>query len=244
MLFGLSGIMGAACVFNNIIDRDIDKKMDRTKNRALVLKTISIKSALIYAISLSIIGSAILYFFTNLLTLSIALLGLFFYVVVYGIAKRRTVHGTLIGCISGAVPPVVGYTAVTNQLDIAALLLFLILIFWQMPHFYAIALYRLKDYKNAKIPVMPLIRGLQSAKYQILFYIGILLIVSSLLTLFHYTGYVYLSVMAIVCLVWFGKGIRGLRVEKDLLWAKSMFRFSLVVICVFSVMVSLGSTLP
>lgn len=244
MLFGLSAIMAAACVYNNVIDRDIDKKMARTEKRALVTGKIPVKNALIFAISLTILGIVLLSSFTNILTLSIALLGLFFYVVVYGIAKRKTVHGTLIGCISGAVPPVVGYVAVTNQLDIAALLLFLILVFWQMPHFYAIALYRIKDYKNANIPVMPLIRGIQSSKYQILFYISILLIFSSMLTAFGYTGYFYLVVMGFVCLVWFVKGIRTLQKENDVVWAKAMFRFSLVVISTFSVMISVGSTLP
>ena len=244
MLFGLAFVIGSSCIFNNLLDRNIDAKMERTKKRALVTKIIPVPHALIYGIVLGLLGSFILYSSTNILTLLTALFGMFFYVIVYGIAKRNTVHGTLIGCISGAIPPVVGYVSVTNHLDIVALFLFLILVFWQMPHFYAIALFRLEEYSKAKMPVWPLIKGKQSAKEQIILYVTGFLLMISLPTIFHITGYVYLIGMLLIGGLWLVKGIQGLRVQKDFRWARSMFGFSLIVLLVFSVMISVGPLLP
>ncbi len=164
MLVGLSLVIGSACVWNNYIDRGMDEKMVRTRNRALVKGVIPVPYALCFAMVLSFFGIGLLALTTNLLTVSIAACGFFIYVVLYGISKYRTSLGTLIGSIAGAVPPVVGYTAVTGCVDLAALLLFLIVVFWQMPHFFAIAMYRLEDYTAASIPVLPVSKGIYTAK--------------------------------------------------------------------------------
>ena len=163
-LIGTAFVIGSACVFNNYIDREIDEKMARTKKRALVTGDIPVKNALIFGTLLGILGFLILFSYTNLLTGVIGVIGVVMYVVVYGYFKRRTVHGTLIGSISGAIPPVAGYTAVTNLIDTGAILLFLILVFWQMPHFYAIAVYRIEDYKKAGIPVLSVVKGIPTTK--------------------------------------------------------------------------------
>lgn len=134
-LIGLSLIIASACVFNNYIDREIDQKMTRTKNRALAKGLIPVQRAITFAICLGLIGVAFLDLYTNPLTLLVALTGFFVYVVVYGICKRRSVYGTLVGSIAGGVPPVVGYCAVSNQFDTGALLLFTTVALWQMPHF-------------------------------------------------------------------------------------------------------------
>jgi protoheme IX farnesyltransferase len=244
MLGGLSLIIASACVFNNYIDRDIDKKMARTKNRALVSGDISGKNALIYSGGLGLAGSFILAVYTNWVTLGLALSGWFAYVVLYGVGKRRTVHGTVIGSISGAVPPVVGYCAVTNHLDSGALLLFLILVFWQMPHFYAIATYRLKDYAAAGIPVLPLKRGLRNTKIQIAAYIVAFIVACDLLYVFGYTGTTYLVVMTLLGLRWLGLAVQGFKVKDNNLWARKVFKFSLIVTLVFSVMISANAWLP
>ena len=166
MLFGLSFVIGSACVFNNIMDQGIDSKMARTKKRALVTKTIPEFHAVVYGSILGILGFLLLLCNTNVLTALIAFIGFIFYVIVYGIFKRKSVHGTVIGSISGAVPPVVGYCAVTNNLDLGAFLLFIILVIWQMPHFYAIAIFRRDDYVAASIPVLPIKKGLFQTKIQ------------------------------------------------------------------------------
>ena len=116
MLIGLALIVGSACVFNNVIDREMDKKMHRTKRRPLALGLVSVQSALIYATALVLAGSFIpLQFMQVFLSMAVALFGFGFYVLVYSFAKYKTVHGTLIGSIAGAVPPVVGYAAVKGR---------------------------------------------------------------------------------------------------------------------------------
>lgn len=244
MLFGLSLIIASACVFNNYIDRDIDKLMERTKKRALVTNSISASSALIYGTLLGFIGALLLAVYTNTLTLLIALFGFFAYVVLYGYTKRHTVHGTVIGSISGAVPPVVGYSAVTNRLDTGALLLFLILVFWQMPHFYAIAIYRLKDYAAASIPVLPAVKSLRSTKFHIVLYILAFIAASVSLTLFNYTGMVYFIVTALLGLNWLRLSLQGFGAKNDELWARKVFQFSLVVITVLCIMIIINPLLP
>ena len=240
---GLAFIMAGACVFNNYIDRGIDSKMERTKKRALAVGKISEKNALIYATVLTIFGTAALSF-TNLLAVTIALLGVFFYVVVYGIAKRRSVHGTIVGSISGAVPPVVGYVAAGNSLDLGALILFLILVVWQMPHFYAIAIFRKNDYAAAKLPVLSVVKGIKETKIQILIYIIIFAGATSLLTIFKFTGFTYLVIMLTFCLIWFGIGVKGFKTKDENRWAKKMFGFSLLTLVIFSIMISLSIVLP
>lgn len=243
MLVGVSLIMASACVFNNYIDRDIDRLMTRTKKRALVDGTVSGRSALIYGTILGLLAIGILSF-TNILTVALAVFGHFAYVVLYGIGKRKTVHGTVIGSISGAVPPVIGYTAVTDRLDTGALLLFLILVFWQMPHFYAIAMFRRDDYAAAKIPVLPLVKGMDHTKRQIMAYILAFIVASALLTVFGYAGYTYLAVMLLLGGYWLFKGWRGFRAENGYDWSRGMFRFSLVALLVFCSMISLEVLLP
>ena len=243
-LIGTAFVIGSACVFNNYIDREIDEKMARTKKRALVTGDIPVKNALIFGTLLGILGFLILFSYTNLLTGVIGVIGVVMYVVVYGYFKRRTVHGTLIGSISGAIPPVAGYTAVTNSVDTGAILLFLILVFWQMPHFYAIAVYRLEDYKKAGIPVLSVVKGISTTKKQILFYTAGFILASLLLSFFGYTGYTYAIVIGILGLWWLIMVIDGFKTENDIQWARKVFKFSLIVTLVFSALISLEVVLP
>ena len=231
MLGGLSLVIAAGCVFNNYIDREIDNKMTRTKQRALVSGVILPRSALIYASTLLLAGTLLLGMYTNKLTLAVGLTGFVFYVFVYAVAKRRSVHGTVAGSISGAVPPVVGYSAVTNNLDEASLLLFLILVLWQMPHFYAIAIYRIKDYRAAGIPVLPIVRGLAVTKRQMLLYVVAFTAVTPWLWVLGYAGYLYLATVVVLSLLWLHIALRS---DESNAWAGKMFGFSLVVLTALS----------
>ena len=244
MLIGLSLIVACGCVLNNYIDRGIDAGMARTRKRALVLGQISGRAALVFAVILGLLGAAILLVFSNLLTLSVAVIGLIFYVIIYGVAKRRSVHGTVVGSISGAIPPVVGYVAVTGHLDLAAGLLFSIVTLWQMPHFYAIAIYRLDDYAAVSVPVLPAVRGVHATKIQILMYVAAFSVVASMLTLAGYTGLTYLIVMLGLSLIWLYFAISGFKATNDAVWARMMFRYSLVVILGFCIMLALDAVLP
>ncbi len=238
-LLGMALIIACGCVLNNIIDIDIDSLMERTKHRPLVKGLMSKKTAFIYAIILGILGFLVLIFKTNWLTTSIAFVGLFFYVVVYSLAlKRKSSWGTAVGGIAGAVPPVVGYCAVTGSFDTGAIILFLILFFWQMPHFYAIGIYRLSDYAAASIPILPIKKNIPYTKLVMLFYTLAFTIAAISPSLFGYTGYAYFIVALILGCTWFYYGWQGLKATDNKIWARKMFLFSIINITVLCMMMA------
>lgn len=250
LVVGTVLVIGSACVFNNYIDRDIDRKMERTKTRALVQGRISGRSAIIYGTVLGIVGAVILFSYTNVLTGMLELFGFFAYIVFYGLAKRYTVYGVIVGSLPGAMPIVAGYAAAMDRLDLAAFLLLIILILWQMPHFYGIALHRAAEYQAAGIPVLPLRKGIRRTQIEMLVYALLFFTAVLLLTLFNYTGYIYLGVMAAVVAIWVWLAALGFRIEAPQAgdaavgkWGRTMFLYSLVVITVFSVMASVGAVI-
>jgi len=231
-LVGMGFVMASSCVFNNDINSQTDKKMDRTKNRALVTGVISREFALFFAVILLIIGFLILGIFTNYLSLALAAFGFFVYVILYSFWKCRTIYGTAIGSIAGAIPPVVGYCAVTNKIDLGAVILFAILVLWQMPHFFSIAIYHFEDYVKGEIPVLPIKKGMLRAKIHMVIYIACFIGATTLLTVFGYTGNVYLVLTTFIGLVWLFACMKGFRAKDDKLWGKQMFRISLVAIMI------------
>ncbi|MBA0167531.1 MULTISPECIES: heme o synthase [Pectobacterium] len=245
-LVGVSLVVASGCVFNNVIDRDIDKKMERTKNRVLVKGLISLKVTLVYASLLGIAGFALLYIAANPLAMWLAVMGFAVYVGVYSLyMKRHSVYGTLIGSLSGAAPPVIGYCAVSNQFDAGALILLLIFSLWQMPHSYAIAIFRFKDYQAANIPVLPVVKGISVAKNHITLYIVAFAVATLMLSLGGYAGYKYLVVAAAVSVWWLGMALSGYKnAIDDRVWARKLFVFSIVAITSLSVMMSVDSMAP
>jgi len=244
VLGGIALVVASACTVNNYIDRGIDAKMARTKKRALVSGQISAQRALTFAAIVGIVGFLILIVHTNLLTFVLGLLAYFVYIVAYGYTKRVTVHGTVVGSIAGALPPVAGYTAAVNRLDGGALLLFLILVFWQMPHFYAIAMYRFDDYKAAGLPVLPVKKGMKAAKIQILLYVAAFTLTGVLFTVLGYTHIVFLIVVGGLGLCWLYMGLKGFSAKDDKKWARKMFFYSLIVTLTLSIMLAIGALLP
>jgi len=242
-LLGISLIVACGCVLNNILDIKIDSKMKRTQKRALVSGRISKKRAFIFAIILGLLGSLLFGFFINKLSLLLSLFGLFMYVVVYGYFKRASVHGTVIGSISGAIPPVVGYVAVTNDLDLGALLLFLTIVFWQMPHFYAVAIYSSNEYKAASIPVLPVVKGIESVKRQTIYYL--VAFCGAILSLWAlgYTGFIYLLGAGGVSLYWLKVGLDGLWTKENNLWAEKVFNVSLIVVFVWCISIGVDGAI-
>lgn len=152
-LVGLSLVIGSACVLNNVADREMDAKMERTKRRALPAGTISPKSANVYAAVLLILGLGMLYYFSTPAAFLTAVVGFVVYVYFYTPMKSRTKNALFVGAIAGATPPVVGYAAAAGGYDWWALLLFVALFLWQLPHFIAIATYRFEDYSAAGVPL-------------------------------------------------------------------------------------------
>lgn len=229
-LLGLGLIIASACVFNNYIDRHLDSKMERTKSRALAAGLISNRKALVFGTALGLAGSWVLLANTNLLTFLISITGFIVYVFLYSIWKPRTIYATAIGSVAGAVPPVAGYVSASGHIDIGAVILFLVLIFWQMPHFHAIALYRLKDYKRAEIPVLPAVKGVIRTKIHMLLFIALFIPAALALTFFGYTGWIFFGVTLMLGTLWLALGLTGLFDQQDALFGKRMFIVSLVVI--------------
>ena len=244
-LIGTTLVVASGCVINNVIDQDIDQKMQRTINRAMVTKTISPAIALAYAAVLGVIGFAILWFWVNAYAFLFAVLGFVVYVLFYSLwTKRTTIHQTVIGSISGASPPVIGYTAVSHEFDMAALLIFIGYALWQMPHSWAIAIYRFDDYKNAGIPILPVARSILRTKIESLIYVVLFTIAMNALFVYGYANWLYLVILNALCIYWFYIGVLGFKAENDQLWAKRFFLFSVILITVISICFSFTSTAP
>src|SRR3990167_41104 len=210
-VIGLGLVIASACVCNSYIDRLSDRKMARTRTRPLATGRISIRSALVFAAFMGVAGIAILAFYTNLVATGVALSGFVIYVFLYSLLKHHTRYATLIGSISGAVPPVAGYAAAGGTFDLGALLLFLLLVFWQMPHFYAIAIYRFADYKAASIPVMPIVKGVERTHIHMLLYITAFFITALLLYELGFASLAYYHAASITGFGWLILCLQGFR---------------------------------
>ncbi len=188
---GLSAASGAAV--NHVLDQRLDAKMARTRDRPLPMGRISEKDALAFAISLGVVGIAILVLLVNLLTAALTFISLIGYAVVYTVyLKRATPQNIVIGGAAGASPPVLGWAAVTNEVSGYALLLFLIIFTWTPPHFWALAVARKDDYAKAGVPMLPVTHGPEVTKSFVLYYSILLLIVTLLPYLTGMTGVLYL----------------------------------------------------
>lgn len=239
-VIGLSLVVASGCVLNNCIDRDIDRHMERTRGRVTVTGQISLKAALAHGLVFGVAGFGLLWWRTNPLTTALAGFGYFVYVGLYSLwFKRRSQYGTLVGSLSGAMPPVVGYCAVSGQFDAGAASLLAIFCLWQMPHSYAIAIFRLKDYEAAGIPVLPVARGIAVTKIHIVLYILAFMAATLALCLGGYAGYGYLLVAVAVSLWWLAIALTGYWTADDRVWARKLFAFSIVAITALSVMMSI-----
>ncbi|EFK11081.1 protoheme IX farnesyltransferase [delta proteobacterium NaphS2] len=244
-LTGISLVVASACVLNNCIDRNMDRKMARTRNRVMARGLISLKAAVSYAVLLGMAGIWLLLRATQPLCVAVVLSGFLIYVGVYSLhLKRRSVHATLVGSLAGVAPPLAGYCAVTGRLDTGALLLFLIFSLWQMPHCYAIAIFRRHDYAAARFPVVPVTQGIPAAKRHIVGYAAAFVAATLMLTFVGYTGYGYLAVAVVLGLVWLYMVWSGFRTGDDNRWARQLFAFSFMSMLVLSVMMSIDYTLP
>ena len=162
---------GSANAINCYLDRDIDGIMGRTMRRAVPAGRVPPRHALIFGIVLAVLSFVELTFFVNLLSAVLALSGILFYVFVYtGYLKRSTAQNIVIGGAAGAVPPLVGWAAVSNSVPLAAFLLFAVIFFWTPPHFWALALLIQRDYERAGVPMLPVVLGEQETRKQIFLY--------------------------------------------------------------------------
>ena len=179
-------------VMNNVFESESDKLMDRTKNRVLPTRKISINTAKILGLSFITIGLLILYLKVNLLTCILSLVTILLYLFLYTPLKRKSWLNTSIGAIPGAIPPLGGWTAATNSLEWGGIAVFLILFFWQHPHFYSIAYMYKEDYKKAGLQMLPVIdNGIKRTVLHIFLHALILIPISTLPFFFGVSGRVY-----------------------------------------------------
>jgi protoheme IX farnesyltransferase len=237
-LSGLSLIIASACVVNNLFDRDIDARMERTKDRARALERIGKARSLAYAAALLVVGATLLYAYANLLALGIALAGYGIYLGIYTPLKRVSEHAVLVGAFAGAVPPLVGYTAVTNTFDATALLLGIALISWQMAHFSAIALYRIEEYRAARIPVFPIRQGRRSTVAMMTAHAFIFFLTIKALALVGHASAAFLLIAGVLGIAWVVLCIYGFNAPDAHRWARVTFFYSLVILIAFSVMLA------
>ena len=227
-LVGSALAVAAANTFNMVWERDTDRLMRRTRNRPLAARRMPVLPAVSFGGFLTMAAWLVLIFGTNPLTAALALLALGSYVFVYTPLKRRTPLALLIGAFPGAVPPLLGWTAVTGELSAGGLVLFAILLIWQLPHFLAIALYRKDEYARAGIKVVPVVRGDLVAKLQAVAWAAALLPVSLLLTPLGITGWVYFPLAFLLGVSFFGWSLSGLKTGAGVRWARGFFLASLV----------------
>lgn len=242
---GSTLVIASACALNNYLDQDIDRIMERTKKRAIVSGAVSSRGALIFSIVIGLIGLALLVLWTNWLVVAVGIAGFVTYVWLYGAtSKRRSTHGTLVGSISGAMPILAGYVAVSGVFDIGALIVFVIMFAWQFPEFYSIAIYRRKEYAAAQIPLLPLVKGVLRTKKEIFLYTLLYVATTLALTPLGYTGIIYLVVMGLLGVRWIMIAREGFNTDDDNAWARRMFKFSMVTVLALCIMLPLGPLLP
>ncbi len=191
----LGGTLAAAgsSALNQYIDRELDKNMQRTAKRPLADGRLTAAEGLSYGLALSLVSYYVMAGFVNLLAALLSLVGIFYYVIFYSVLlKKATVQNIVIGGGAGAIPPMVGWAAATGHLGLAAWILFAIVFMWTPPHFWALAIVRMKDYEKAGVPMMPVVRGETETRRHILVYTIELVAVTLLLPIFNLAGTVYL----------------------------------------------------
>ncbi|AZF57879.1 heme o synthase [Pseudomonas sp. R11-23-07] len=230
-LLGTALVIGCGCVINNCADRDIDRRMVRTCHRALALRAISVPAAVSYAIALGVTGFGLLWAGSNMLACTLALVGLVVYAGVYTYwLKRRSHWATLIGSLSGAMPPVIGYCAVSGRFDATAMLLVLVFCCWQMPHSHAITVMRREDFRAARLPLL----SLPEAHRQIHAYMLAFLASTMALGVVAQMNAVYFALMLGFWGYWMALAASATRLTDPPGWARRVFGCSILLVLVLN----------
>lgn len=218
---------GGANSLNHGAERDLDQSMRRTSSRPVASGRITPRHAIVFGIALNVVAFATLASFLNLLTAVLALGGTLIYLFVYTIGlKRVTPQNIVIGGAAGAVPPLVGWAAVTGTIELAGLFLFAIIFIWTPPHFWALALLIQDDYERAGIPMLPVVAGLASTKRQILNYSNLLVAVAVAFAITDAVGPIYLAVAVVSGAIFLWLGLRLSRTP-GIVGAKSLYLYSI-----------------
>ena len=235
MLVGSTLIMGGACALNNYYDQDIDSIMPSKQQRPTVNDRISNRNLLMLSFGMMLIGEALL-FALNIPSGVIGLLGIVGYVSFYSIwSKRHTVWNTVIGSFPGAVPPLIGWTAIEGNISLVAVALFLVIFCWQPIHFYALAIKRKDEYSLANIPMLPSVKGFKRTRVSMFLWLVFLLPLPFLLSSL---GTTFIVLATLLNLGWLYLGLTSFKKDSDQTkWATKMFIYSLNYLVVFFVLV-------
>jgi protoheme IX farnesyltransferase len=237
-LLGTGLASASSGVLNNYIDREIDKVMTRTRNRALPTGRLDPQIALGFGLLLGFTGFVILFYAINPLTAALAVGTILFYVVIYTAwLKRSSPLCTEIGGVAGALPPVLGWAAVTNDIGWPALVMFLIMFLWQPPHFWALALLRVDEYRRAGIPMLPVARGTRVTKFRMLVYTVALLPATAAMYGLGFVGSAYLVAAIGLGLAYLGLTIKFMMEPVTPRGARKLFGFSIIYLLVLFVMI-------
>lgn len=227
-LIGIAFCAGSAAAINHMVDKRIDAVMARTKKRPVAQGRISVSQAFWFALIIGALGLLILVYFVNTLTAVLSFITIIGYAGIYtGYLKRATPQNIVIGGLAGAAPPLLGWTAVANQLDPQALLLVLIIFTWTPPHFWALAIYRFEDYKHAEIPMLPVTHGIRYTKLNVLLYTILLVVVSVLPFVINMSGWCYLVAALLLGLRFLYWAVVLYRSDEPIV-AMRTFRFSII----------------
>ena len=196
---GIGLAASAAAIINHVVDQRIDSIMDRTKSRPLVNGSIKPLHAIYFALFLSFSSISLLYILVNTLTALLTLLSIIIYSFIYSVyLKNLTSQNIVIGGIAGAMPPLLGWTSITNQIEPFPLVLFLIIFLWTPPHFWALAVYKYEDYKKAEIPMLPVTHGKDFARLHIFLYSILLFCITIFPFILGLSGFIYLTGVTII----------------------------------------------
>lgn len=225
---GISMASASAAVFNHIVDEQIDLQMSRTDQRPLPQGKVSRNQALVWGVFLGVVGLGILQLFVNTITMGLTFISLIGYAVVYTMyLKRATPQNIVIGGAAGAAPPILGWTAISGTQGIEyAFLLFLIVFVWTPPHFWALAIFRVEEYRKVDVPMLPVTHGLAYTRLQILLYTILLFLVTLLPYLSGMSGLIYLVSAVILGFIFLGYAINIYTNPDDNRIAWQAFMFS------------------
>lgn len=227
-LLGTVGVVAAANTMNCYLERDSDKQMARTKNRPLPAGRMNPRHALVFGVVLAALSVPVLTFAVNPVTGLLAAIALVSYVWIYTPMKALSPAALLVGAVPGAMPPLMGWTAVTGRVEWPGVVLFGIMFVWQLPHFIAISMYRRREYEKAGIVTLPTRRGHEVARWHMIGWAAVLVPVSLLLVPLDAAGVVYAVIAGVLGVVFVGWSLKGLRAANQGKWARNVFLYSLV----------------
>ena len=233
---------GSSAAINMWFDEDIDKSMERTKERPIPLGIITKKEALVFGVFTGLISLAIMYFYSNILATGLLLFTILFYLFIYTFwLKRMTPLNIVIGGAAGAIPPIIGWASVIPEISFLSMSMFLIIFFWTPPHFWALSVYRFNDYEKVKVPMLPNVTSIEDTKNQIVYYTIVLIALSYLPFFSNLIGLIYIFITTLLNIILIINAIKlkNSKESKNVANSEGLRFFAITIFYLFSIFASL-----